>query len=1222
MLCLCVRTTFLFFLSLGLNCFTSAAKEKFLWNFDEKIDSYKKVGKVTFKQPGPRPPEFPDLSKNNQSIRLGGNGSRIVIQDTGEDSHYDFTNGDEISITAWVKLEKFSSHPAYIIGKGRTHNPGFSKDNQNWSLRVVGEDSLSKLSFLFSTGSNKWHRWTSKLSFDPYAGWHFISLSYRFGDPESIKAWIDSLPTPGAWDLNGPTKNPPVTDNDEIWIGSSMGGNSGNSITGWLDEITLSRKILNDNLVKQKFKREGGPKVVKWEPSKMPEMGKIESGQVLVQIIEGLNSFKSWPRNLEQKMPGSEWEQPSFLLPRIPYAYDSWGIRDKWNAPILLRMAADLKLPSGQNRFLIRARGLSRLWIDGEEVLSTKPASGRRNDGHSPVTPLAKAPKENLRVKGYHQQEVEGFLSVENEGIKRIVFEQIVGGTNQRTETGETLVAMESKDGKLYHLLTPAADYMPVLNDKEVERTLETTDSLLSLFDASRRRQLARSQDAMWKKRREVQKEWLSQHPILQKEISSRQIDNYITQKMTHLKKDSGGSDDLASSAFHILEQNCFRCHGSKKKKGGLDLSERQTALIGGESELPAIIPEDPMGSEIMARIISEDEDLIMPPSGDHLSKEEIDLIGKWIQQGAKWKSPQNSLTLDVPASADDYTFIRRVYFDSVGIPPSPEEIRSFADDQDPQKRDKMIDTLLAKDEVVDNWMGEWLDLLAENPTLLNQSLNSTGPFRWFLYESFIDQKPLDRIVTELILMRGDSARGGSAGFGQAAENDAPFAAKAHIIASSFLGVEMQCARCHDAPYHSSKQRDLFSLSAMLERKPVKVPSSSRVPASFFEHKGRKSLIEVTLKPNETIPPNWSLKEFIDPTKSTSLEHLLTNKQDSRERLAMLVTSHENKRFAKVIVNRIWKRLMGAGIVEPAHDWEGNQPSHPELLDWLAIKLVEFEYDPRAIFKLIMKSNAYQRQAIGKNAQSNHLSRVFLSPDPRRLSAEQVVDALHSSTHQKIDSEILTFVFDGGRSLKQRNTLGKPTRAWMMGTLNNSRDRPSLAKPKAQTIVNVMKAFGWTGTRQKPVHQREKDPSVLQSGILANGVLVSNVARVSNQSFLAEIALDSKSAPELIENIFLRFLGRLPNQREQISALDLISAGFENRIIPKADSHKPEEPEKLPLITWFNHLSPEATTIQIEVEKQVRQGPPVDPRINPDWRERYEDLIWSLINHREFVWLN
>ena len=124
-------------------------------------------------------------------------------------------------------------------------------------------------------------------------------------------------------------------------------------------------------------------------------------------------------------------------------------------------------------------------------------------------------------------------------------------------------------------------------------------------------------------------------------------------------------------------------------------------------------------------------------------------------------------------------------------------------------------------------------DLLAENPSLLNQSLNSTGPFRWFIYESLIDRKPLDRMVTELILMRGDPVRGGSAGFGQAAENDAPFAAKAHIIASSFLGVEMECARCHDAPYHSSKQRDLFSLSAMLERSQSKYPHPVGYPPLF-----------------------------------------------------------------------------------------------------------------------------------------------------------------------------------------------------------------------------------------------------------------------------------------------------------------------------------------------------------------------------------------------------
>ena len=125
------------------------AIEAKVWDFDNLSETFQKVGKVNFKQPGPRPPEFPDLSNNNFSVRLGGAGSRIVIKDPGENSYYDFSNRDEISITAWIKLEKFSNHPAYIIGKGRTHNPGFIKDNQNWALRIVGENNLGKLSFLF-----------------------------------------------------------------------------------------------------------------------------------------------------------------------------------------------------------------------------------------------------------------------------------------------------------------------------------------------------------------------------------------------------------------------------------------------------------------------------------------------------------------------------------------------------------------------------------------------------------------------------------------------------------------------------------------------------------------------------------------------------------------------------------------------------------------------------------------------------------------------------------------------------------------------------------------------------------------------------------------------------------------------------------------------------------------------------------------------------------------
>ena len=114
--------------------------------------------------------------------------------------------------------------------------------------------------------------------------------------------------------------------------------------------------------------------------------------------------------------------------------------------------------------------------------------------------------------------------------------------------------------------------------------------------------------------------------------------------------------------------------------------------------------------------------------------------------------------------------------------------------------------------------MGYWQDVLAENPNILNPTLNNTGPFRWWIYESLLDNKPMDLFVTELLRMKGSVRFGGPAGFGIASQNDVPMAAKAHVIGSAFLGVNMKCARCHDAPYHAWQQRDLFQMAAMLDR--------------------------------------------------------------------------------------------------------------------------------------------------------------------------------------------------------------------------------------------------------------------------------------------------------------------------------------------------------------------------------------------------------------------
>ena len=251
-------------------------------------------------------------------------------------------------------------------------------------------------------------------------------------------------------------------------------------------------------------------------------------------------------------------------------------------------------------------------------------------------------------------------------------------------------------------------------------------------------------------------------------------------------------------------------------------------------------------------------------------------------------------------------------------------------------------------------------------------------------------------MVTELLMMRGGAAEGGSAGFAMAGENDSPFAAKGHIVASAFLGIELQCARCHDSPYHSTTQKDLYSLAAMLSRKPVTVPKTSRVPAAFFENqKVRKSLIQVTLEANQSVPAEWPFASVTGVTDGENIDQLMQKPTDTRERLAALITAPQNVRFSRVIVNRIWKQLIGAGLVEPVHDWEGNTASHPELLDWLAHELITNDYDFRHVVRLIVTSTTYQRAAVGKNLAASAEMRFFNAPERRRLTAEQIVDSLH-----------------------------------------------------------------------------------------------------------------------------------------------------------------------------------------------------------------------------------
>ncbi|MBC8352795.1 MAG: DUF1553 domain-containing protein [Planctomycetes bacterium] len=1223
------------------------------WNFGAtELTPLSSHGDVERDQAGPRPPEFPDFAKDNTAVRLDGKGTYLSVDGAETNRRFDFTNGDAITLEAWVKLDGLrDGSPMYVVGKGRTSAPNVARDNQNWALRIVGSKGVAKLSFLFATapgaGTSHWHRWTSKAGFEAATGWHHFAVGYRFGEPESVRGWIDGQPTSGTWDMGGATTEPPIVDDDAVWIGSSLAGNPGNSFRGWIDAVAIHRTLLDDKVMAARFHRVGGPRVVGPQPEVMPKLDGIPDGRVLVTFSEGMPTHERW-LNEGEAWPDetTRWLSDELLLPRIPLRYDDWGIRASWRAPVLVRIAADVELPPGEHMFLLRARALSRLWIDGVVVARTDAITKQPPNGEEPMTPVTKPPIPGARVAGYHQQELLATAKIAEttDGTPRrcrVVLELVVGGKNLRSETGEVCVALQSEDRESFVVLQPtlndvgtdghAGPAMLPLTDAAIESALARIESSLRYFDDQTRRAAAASQTEFWHRRHEAGREWSREHPSpavpsVAEASSEHPVDAFVVAKIEHALTATANSSAEETETFHmkvlpILSEHCFRCHG-EKDKGGLKLTSRDLALNSGDSEMAAIVPGDVAASELMERIRSDDESVRMPPTGDGLSADQIAVLEKWIHKGAAWPAPP-VFAADIAMSEviSDEAFLRRVFLDTVGVPPQQTEAEAFLADTKPDKRERLIDQLLKDDRCADHWMSYWLDLLAENPTLLNASLNSTGPFRWFLYDSLRDNKPLDRMVTELILMRGSQHEGGSAGFAMAAENDAPFAAKGHIVASAFLGVELQCARCHDSPYHSTTQRDLYSLAAMFERKPVTVPGTSRVPDAFFEKKQRDSLIQVTLKPAEPVAAKWPFGEVAGIEDGPAVDELMQSPDDSRERLAALITAPQNGRFARVMVNRLWKRLIGAGFVEPVHDWEGREASHPELLDWLAQQLVSHDYDLRQVMRLIFSSQTYQRKATGHNLAAAPELRFFNAPERRRLTAEQIVDSMHAVTGSPMDVEELTFVHDGRRPVSNRLTLGRPRRAWMFASLNNERDRPSLSLPRARMTADVLEAFGWTGSRQRPIIERDGDPNVLQPGVLANGTLSMTLTRASYGSELAQLAVDSQSPQLLTEAVFLRVLSRRPNSDELSTFSNALAERFDARLIPADQIILPPSLAALPRVTWFNHLQSEANTIQQEVERRVRQGPAPDPRLRAEWREVYEDAVWSLINHSEFVWM-
>lgn len=1119
----------LMFLFAALFCPTIQAQESyqqkvlkdapaFYWSAEQagKLESLNSIGTVpsvsaaitggvSRKIPGPRSEEYPGFSDKNSAIQFTAPNQWLVVKDHGEKSPLKFQNGDALTIEAWVNPKAMSNVAfPYIVGKGRTSNPGFNPNNQNYALRLTNVGKTYAISFFFvdeevlkgGSATTNGHRWTTTKSFPADGAWHHIALSYKFGEPESIQGYIDGKQTNGKWDLAGPTTKKPIVDNDELWIGAAMQG--GNHFQGGMDELAIYRKIVPAKTLSARFKRN---KVDYLQKLIDQTVKNAPTKNVLVDIHEGIADTRSW----DFRPTGKEtvYDTPAFALTKLPTKYNSRGIITDRKTPYLVHAYSTVKLPAGDHEFVLRSMNTARLYIDGK-LQSETPFMELSGSAHGTMHKVQPPEKGELSMPIVH---TEKRLTFQSDGKPHVFSLMTIVGEKSRPDFLGELVLACGKPGNTYQLLGHQPKWS--FNTKGWTAFRTADEIHRTQWNNKHRIQVSLSEADYWKNRHQKAAKWVESQPKI---------------------------------------------------------------------AIPTVL--------------------------NATSNHPIDLF---IEAELQKKE------LKPTSKINDLAYLRRITLDLTGLNPTPEQIAVYLDDAKESRRKNVVDRLLKSSHWADHWVSYWQDILAENPGMTKPNLNNSGPFRWYLHDALTDNRSYDRMVSELILLDGSIHNGGTAGFGIAANNDAPMAAKAHILGTAFLGIEMKCARCHDAPYHQSLQRDLFEIAAMLDQKPLEVPLSSSISAT--PEQIAKMPVAVTVKPGEKIAPNWPFKELLSK-QSVMEQGIVRNPDNTREMLGAFITHHANERFAKVIVNRFWKRLLGRGIVEPAEDWETGDASHPQLLDWLARDFVKQGYDLKKLTQLIVTSNLYQRQSVESHSNQQ---KYFAGPTRKRLTAEQIVDTVFQVVGKPLPSERLTYNSDGRQIWVNFIDLGQPRKSWELVAISNERERPSMALPKAQSVVDVLSAYGWRSERQDPVTDRELTPTPLQPLALANGSMLNRAVEISDQGGIVTLALEVNTVDELIDSLFLQILSRSPNDEEKKLYQALLSPGFEQRktgaekMLPKTIFRSP--------LTWSFHFDPVAAEEGIRQQALVEQGEIPTKRLNDQWRKQAEDALWALLNTPEFIFV-
>jgi hypothetical protein len=448
----------------------------------------------------------------------------------------------------------------------------------------------------------------------------------------------------------------------------------------------------------------------------------------------------------------------------------------------------------------------------------------------------------------------------------------------------------------------------------------------------------------------------------------------------------------------------------------------------------------------------------------------------------AKW----NDLGLAPSPPCSDEEFLRRLCLDAIGTLPTPDEVRAFLADTSPDKRTKAIDRVLDRPEFVDFWTLKWGDLLRINRDLVQDK--GMWSFHNWVRTSLRDNKPVDEMVREIVTAEGSTFTEGPANYYMVSRTPTDWS---ETTAQLFLGVRLQCAKCHHHPFEKWSQDDYYGMTAFF----VRLGTKNSQEFGIF---GQERVVFLRPAGEQTHPRKGGVVSP-HPLDGPTMDDPF----DRRRKLAEWLTAKDNPFFARNFVNRFWAYAMGRGLVEPIDDLRAtNPPSIPDLLDALAADFADHKYDLKHLLRTIFSSHAYQLSAAVTPGNEADAGNVYHTRYTRkRLTAEQLADALDFAT--------------GTREKYQGLPLG--TRAIQL--------------PDTRVRSYLMDVFGRPPRQITCECERTAQPNIAQALHLLNGDFLNKKIDAPTGR-IATLLKAKTSPPAIVEELYLCTLSRPPSAEE------------------------------------------------------------------------------------------